>query len=190
MGKIWDLAQLERRTKGGVYDLAIVDAPATGHGLAMLRAPSTYAGVARVGPIRRQARIIDRFVRDPALTGVLAAALPEEIPVNETIELEQRLRSELGMRLHTIVLNAVYPERFTAGDARRLGAVDGRGSPEARAAARAALSEHRRARAERAQGRRLRRAAAAPVVTVPHVFEPELGPPELERISRVLERRL
>src|SRR5215208_380650 len=34
MGKIWDLAQLERRTEGAVYDLAIVDAPATGHGLA------------------------------------------------------------------------------------------------------------------------------------------------------------
>ena len=63
-----------------MYDLAIVDAPATGHGLAMLRAPSTYAGVARVGPIRRQALIIDEFVRDPETTGVLAVALPEEMP--------------------------------------------------------------------------------------------------------------
>ncbi|HEU0024889.1 MAG TPA: ArsA-related P-loop ATPase [Thermoleophilaceae bacterium] len=190
MGKIWDLAQLERRTEGAVYDLAIVDAPATGHGLAMLRAPSTYAGVARVGPIRRQALIIDEFVRDPAATGVVAAALPEEIPVNETIELEARLGEELGMKLDAIVVNAVYPQRFNAEEARRIEALDGRGSAEARAAARAALSEHRRARAERAQAARLRRAAGAPVMTLPHLFEPAIGPQELERLSRVLERRL
>ena len=49
MGKVWDLAQLERRTAGSVFDVTIVDAPSTGHGLAMLRAPHTYASVARVG---------------------------------------------------------------------------------------------------------------------------------------------
>jgi anion-transporting ArsA/GET3 family ATPase len=190
MGKVWDLAQLERRTEGAVYDLAIVDAPATGHGLAMLSAPSTYAGVARVGPIRRQALTIDKFVRDPDCTGVLAVALPEEIPVNETIELEKRLRDELGMELDAIAVNAVYPQRFGAADARRLAALDGRGSDEARAAARAALSEERRARAERAQATRLRRAASAPVFTLPYLFEAEIGPAELDRLARVLERRL
>ncbi len=190
MGKVWDLAQLERRTEGAVYDLAIVDAPATGHGLAMLRAPSTYAGVARVGPIRRQALIIDAFVRDTDATGVLAAALPEEMPVNETIELEGRLRDELGMALDAIVVNAVYPQRFSAADARRLGALDGRGSAEVRAAAAAALSEERRARAERSQTARLRRAAEAPVFTLPFIFEPDIGLEQLERLASVLERRL
>ena len=190
MGKVWDLAQLERRTEGAVYDLAIVDAPATGHGLAMLRAPSTYAGVARVGPIRRQALIIDAFVRDRETTGVVAAALPEEIPVNETIELEGRLREELDLGLDAILVNAVYPQRFSAADARRLEALDGRGSTEARAAARAALSEERRARGERSQTARLRRAADAPVFTLPFLFEPDIGPEQLERLARVLERRL
>ncbi len=190
MGKIWDLAQLERRTEGAVYDLAIVDAPATGHGLAMLRAPSTYAGVARVGPIRRQALIIDEFVRDPDTTGVLAVALPEEIPVNETIDLEARLRDELGVNLHATVLNAVLPQRFSAADARRLETLSKSGTKEAQAAGRAALSEFRRARGERSQGRRLRRATRAPVVTLPHLFEPEIGAEQLERLARVLERRL
>ena len=71
IGKVWDLAQLERRTGGSVFDLTIVDSPPTGHGLAMLRAPATYATVARVGPISRQARIIDAFLRDHGSTGVL-----------------------------------------------------------------------------------------------------------------------
>ena len=190
MGKVWDLAQLERRTEGAVYDLAIVDAPATGHGLAMLSAPSTYAGVARVGPIRRQAEIIDAFVRDPDSAGVVAVTLPEEIPVNETIDLEARLRDELEMELDAVVVNAVHPQRFTAADARRLARIDGRGSDEARAAVRSALSEERLARAERSQARRLRRASGAKQLTLPFVFEPELGLEELDRLARVLERRL
>jgi hypothetical protein len=63
-------------------------------------------------------------------------------------------------------------------------------STATRAALAAALSEHRRARAEHSQLRRLRRAASAPVVTLPRVFEPELGRDDLERLSFELERRL
>jgi anion-transporting ArsA/GET3 family ATPase len=192
IGKVWDLAQLERRTGGSVFDLAIVDAPATGHGLAMLRAPSTFAAVARVGPVGRQAEKIDRFLRDRAQTGVLTAALPEEMPVNETVEFERALRRELGMTVDAIVVNAVHPARFSAAEARALEAARaGAGSRgSAPAAIAAALSEHLRARGEHAQVRRLRRAAEAPVVTLPRIFEPELDRDDLERLSAELERRL
>jgi anion-transporting ArsA/GET3 family ATPase len=189
MGKVWDLAQLERRTGGSVFDLAIVDAPATGHGLAMLRAPSTFAAVARVGPIGRQAEKIDRSLRDAAHTGVLTAALPEEMPVNETVEFERALRRDLNISVDAIVVNAVHPERFKRSEAARLEAASG-GSGVARAAVAAAISEHRRARGEHAQVRRLRRAAEAPVVTLPRIFEPELDRDDLERLSAELERRL
>jgi anion-transporting ArsA/GET3 family ATPase len=190
IGKVWDLAQLERRTGGSVFDLAIVDAPATGHGLAMLRAPRTFAGVAKVGPIARQAATIDAFLRDGASTGVLVTALPEEMPVNETIDFERSLRDELGMGVDAIVVNALHPRRFTAAEARTLESLDGRAGPAARAALRAALSEHNRARAEHAQLRRLKRAAEAPLTTLPRIFEPELGLPELEQLSGELERKL
>ena len=189
IGKVWDLAQLERRTGGSVFDLAIVDAPATGHGLAMLRAPRTFAGVAKVGPIARQAATIDAFLRDGASTGVLVTALPEEMPVNETIDFERSLRDELGMGVDAIVVNALHPRRFTAAEARTLDSLDGR-RPAARAALSAALSEHNRARAEHAQLRRLKRAAEAPLTTLPRIFEPELGLPELEQLSAELERKL
>jgi anion-transporting ArsA/GET3 family ATPase len=190
IGKVWDMAQLERRTGGSVYDLAIVDAPATGHGLAMLRAPATYAAIARVGPIARQAGIIAAFLADPAQTAVVAVALPEEMPVTETVELERGLGDELGRGLDAIVVNAVEPKRFSATEAERLSSLDGRGSPGARAAVAAALSERNRAAAQHAQVRRLRRSATAPVTTLPYVAEPELGVEELERLSRELERRL
>jgi anion-transporting ArsA/GET3 family ATPase len=190
IGKVWDLAQLERRTGGSVFDLAIVDAPATGHGIAMLRAPSTYASVARVGPVRRQATIIDRFLRDSRRTGVVAVALPEEMPVNETIELERRLAEEMRMAIDHAIVNALYPERFSAAEAERLRAADGKGSPDAVGALHAAVAEHERVRGQRAQLRRLRRRVEAPVGTLPFIFEPELGPAQIEALADRLERAL
>jgi anion-transporting ArsA/GET3 family ATPase len=189
IGKVWDLAQLEPRTGGPAFDLAIVDAPATGHGLAMLRAPGTYANIARVGPVGRHAERIDSFLRDSRQTGVLAVALPEEMPVNETVEFERALDRELGMVIDAILVNAVHPARFKPEECRRLEAVAG-GSRVARAAVDAALAEHRRARGEHAQVRRLRRAATAPVATLPRIFEPELGRDQIERLSGELERKL
>jgi anion-transporting ArsA/GET3 family ATPase len=184
IGKVWDLAQLERRTGGSVFDVAIVDAPATGHGIAMLRAPSTYAGVARVGPIRRQALAIDRFLRNRRRTGVVVVALPEEMPVNETLDLELRLREEMGMEIDAAIVNGLYPERFRRGHAKRLRDADGL------APVRAALAEHERVRGQRSQLRRLRRGLDARVATLPFLFEPELGPAELEELARRLERAL
>ena len=66
IGKVWELAQLDRRVKKGAkYDLVIVDAPATGHGLGLLRTPKTFGDIARVGPIKRQADTIYEFITDP-----------------------------------------------------------------------------------------------------------------------------
>ena len=189
IGKIWELAQLERKTpKAAPYDLVIVDAPATGHGLAMLQAPRTYADVARVGPIRRQALIIDKFLADPGSTGVLAVAHPEEMAVTETLDLERRLRGEMSQRLEAIVVNGIYPERFSASEAEQIQSIDGRGSPEARAALRAALFEHHWARGQQSELRRLRSEAEAPIVTLPYLFEEELSLDDLEGLSRELEQ--
>ena len=57
IGKVWELAQFERRTSGAdAYDLVIVDSPAAGHGVGILRTPRTFAEIARVGPIAHQGR--------------------------------------------------------------------------------------------------------------------------------------
>jgi anion-transporting ArsA/GET3 family ATPase len=190
-GKIWELAQLQRKTaEARPYDLVIVDAPATGHGVALLRAPRTFRDVARVGPISRQADRIDSFISDRRTTGVVAVALAEEMPVNETIEFRERLRKDMGMALDRVVVNALYPERFSGAEAERMAAVDGRGSKAARAALGAAISEHHRARVQRGQLRRLKRDLDVPVITLPHLFEPELGREQFELLSRELERRL
>src|SRR5213592_1115528 len=69
IGKIWELAQLDRKVKEGrKYDLVVVDAPATGHGIGFLQTPRTFASIARVGPIHSQAQQLARFITDPSLT--------------------------------------------------------------------------------------------------------------------------
>ncbi|HWH45137.1 MAG TPA: ArsA family ATPase [Thermoleophilaceae bacterium] len=189
IGKIWELAQLERRDRRSApYDLVIVDAPATGHGLGMLGTPRTFRDVARVGPLARRADYIHSFLTDPALTGVAVVALPEEMPVNETLELRDELRSRLGMEIDVAIVNGVYPERFTGPEAERIAAVAGEDGPLG-SALHAALAEHNRARTQRVQLRRLRK-ELDPVVALPYLFEPELRGGELERLSRELERRL
>ncbi len=78
IGKLWELAQLERRTAGAdTHDLVIVDAPASGHGVGILRTPRMFASIARVGPIANQAQRIATTLADPAFTCVVAVSTPE-----------------------------------------------------------------------------------------------------------------
>ena len=193
IGKVWELALLERRRRGDTpYDLVILDGPPTGQGLGMLRTPQTFADVARVGPVRKKALTIDSFLRDPERTGVVAVALPEEMPVNEAVEFRTRLRDQMGYDAGLVVMNGLLPERFSGEDAEAMERVDGdAGDPTVAAALRTALTEQRRCRAQRSQLRRLKRGTdGAPVVTLPFLFETDLGLDEWERLSADLERRL
>jgi anion-transporting ArsA/GET3 family ATPase len=190
VGKVWELAQQQRRSTADPYDLVVMDSPASGHGLAMLRAPRTFGEIARVGPVQRRAEMIHSFLRDPKRTGVVSVALPQEMPVNETLEFRVKLEQEMGMRTDVVVVNAVLPDRFSSEEAERIEAVNGgHGAPEVAAALRAALSEHRRARSQRVQLRRLKK-AVPDAVTLPYLFEPELGLKDFEKLSVELERKL
>jgi anion-transporting ArsA/GET3 family ATPase len=192
MGKVWELAQLQRRAHAAArYDLVIVDAPATGHGVATMRAPKTFADIARVGPIASQGQAMHAMITDPDSTGVVAVALPEEMPVNETLSLRDSLRSELGLGLDRVVVNGVYDQRFSAREASALRrAADTAGTPAARAALRAALSEHLRARGQREQMARLEEGTGDAPVLLPFLFEPDLDLPAYERLSERLESEL
>jgi anion-transporting ArsA/GET3 family ATPase len=187
IGKIWELAQLDRKVKHGrKYDLVIVDAPATGHGIGFLQTPRTFAAIARVGPIHSQAKTLDRFITDHEHTGTAIVALPEEMPVNESAALEHDLRTEVGVAVDRVYLNGLYPERFSNAEANRLSELADAQNGLVRAAARAALSEHNRARSQRAQLSRLRRRVETPVKTLPFLFEPELGVEAARRLSQRL----
>jgi anion-transporting ArsA/GET3 family ATPase len=191
IGKVWELAQLHRRTRGAApYDLVIVDAPATGHGVGLLRTPRTFAEIARVGPIAHQGQTIAETIGDPEFTGVIAVATPEEMPVNETGTLVDELARD-GVSLELVVLNALYPARFDAEEILELtSALTKTRSALARTALRAALSEHARAATQREQRDRLREQVDGRLVELPYVFADHVGLPELERLATALEEAL
>lgn len=188
IAKVWELAQVERWDRHNrAYDLVVVDAPASGHGIGMLTTPRTFGEIARVGPIRRQATKVSDMLADPARTGYVAVALPEEMPVTETIELERRLRDAVGLGLDTIVMNAMWPERFSSADVTKLRAAERDGhDPGALGAVRAALKVHERVKAQRAHMRRLEGETEAPVTALPFVFESELELSHYEQLAAVL----
>jgi anion-transporting ArsA/GET3 family ATPase len=191
IGKVWELAQLERRTSGASpYDLVVVDSPAAGHGIGILRTPRTFAEIARVGPIAHQGGTIAATIADRDFTAVVAVATAEEMPVNETLWLRDALEKD-GLPLDEVIVNAIYPERFDADDEAELRrALAGARTPLQRAAVRAALSELTRVRGQRAECARLGDGLEMTPVELPYVFAESLGPPELELLATALEAGL
>ena len=188
IGKIWELALDERKVKRGrPYDLVIVDAPATGHGIGFLETPRTFARIAKVGPMHAQANALDSFICNHRRTGVVLVALPEEMPVNESAQLEERLIEEVGVSVDRAYMNGLYPERFGEDEAELLerGAANGNGGA-ATAALKAASGQHRRAVGQRRQLARLRELLTTEVSTLPFVFRPELGMDEISGLAELI----
>lgn len=94
------------------WDMVIVDAPSTGHIIGQLAAPQAVNGLVKVGLIRTQTDWMLEMLSDPTITGLMAVCTPEEMPVNETIELAERVRLETTVELAAVVVNRVLPELF------------------------------------------------------------------------------
>ena len=113
------------------------------------------------------------------------------MPVVETLELGAKLEEAVGLGLEAIIVNGVWPERFSArrrqGAARR---VAQRPRPGGAAAVRAALAEHDRARMQRGHLDRLTKESGTKVVTLPYLFASELGLPEYQLLADDLAESL
>lgn len=113
LGKIWHLAQLRSEDPSGRrFDLIVVDAPATGHGVAFLDVPRVAVSAVRAGPLRTHARRVEQLLEDPDQTLVLPVALAEELPAREIAELTQRVRDEMGISIDRVIVNAVVGPPF------------------------------------------------------------------------------
>jgi len=107
LGKLWHLTT--REISGGArWPLFIVDAPSTGHGLALLSGPAAVTELVRGGPLRRHVDAVLSLLRDGGRTAVLPVALAEELPVNEVLELREAVARQ-GLTLGPVIANAVEP---------------------------------------------------------------------------------
>jgi len=137
------------------FDVVLFDAPATGHGLDMLRVPQVIVELAPPGVLRSDAERAWDMFRDPARSGVVVVTLPEEMPTNESLQLCAALRDELTLPIAEIVVNSLLPPLFPQAEA---SALEQLGVLDVSTPARAVLSSGvRRATRERIQDESLNR---------------------------------
>ncbi len=75
----------------------VIDAFATGHFMNLFRAPKAMSEIISFGPMGEQSRGIDQWLRDANFCHVHIATLAEDLPITETIELYNNLKSEFGI---------------------------------------------------------------------------------------------
>jgi len=104
LGKLWYHEQ-ERISGRNRFDVIVLDAPATGHAISMLRTPISVEHVVPPGAMRENAKIIRELLCDAKRTCIHIVTLPEEMPVNEAKELHQICTEEFGIRCGTTIVN-------------------------------------------------------------------------------------
>jgi anion-transporting ArsA/GET3 family ATPase len=110
LGKIlWHV----RETDGAQprWDRVVVDAPATGHALTFLGVPQVLLDTLPPGTMADEATWMRDCLVDGAVTKALVVALPEELPILESLELATGLRA-LQLTLAAVVLNQATEPRF------------------------------------------------------------------------------
>jgi anion-transporting ArsA/GET3 family ATPase len=177
-----------RQEEGGRprWDLVVVDAPATGHAVQLLRVPSALLDTVPGGPLRRDAEWMQALLVDPAKTALALVTLPEEMPVNEAIELDAQVRGVLGIHREALFVNAMPATRFAEGEGARLDALAAAGGALGAAARAARLQTLRAAQARRYLGR-ARAALDLPTLVLPLLPLASWGPEAVEGIAAAIQ---
>ena len=99
------LGKVKQLERSGAADVIVVDGPAAGHALTMLRTPRALGESVVVGPIRQQAHDVLEMLNDETRCQVVIVTLPEPTPVNESVETAFSLEEDIGVKLAPVVVN-------------------------------------------------------------------------------------
>ncbi|HZW88350.1 MAG TPA: ArsA family ATPase [Myxococcaceae bacterium] len=176
LGKVlWHVRQWPDAPGG--FDRVVLDLPATGHALTLLGVPQSLVSALPSGPMSSEADWMLDLLTDPVVTSAVLVSLPEELPVNETLELTEALRSRLRIRVGAVVLNQSVESRFGPAD---LSALAGRPGLSA-------LVQTYEEDARRSQEATERlRAIDAPLVRLPRLVGAEIRREELVSLGDAL----
>lgn len=133
------------------WDLIIVDAPATGHGLYLLRIPVVITSALRVGHMVDEAKNMLALLRNPARCRVELVTLPEEMPVSETMELAATLTDELQLPLGRIFVNRLVTSDLNEEERAAVGKALQAATGAERSVLGAAMFRHERSCAQQEQ---------------------------------------
>jgi Mrp family chromosome partitioning ATPase len=156
-----------------VYDLVVVDAPASGHAVSMLLNARGLVDTVRSGPLRDQADKVLALIARPT-TEVVLVTLPQTTPVNETVETGFALEDQVHARLRAVVVNQTFPTADAIPDGDVADALQTLGI-DAGTTVTAALDQalnrtRKRSEDEDAQRAELRRRLPLPMIDLPDVF--------------------
>ncbi len=184
LGKILHEARAEERGRPR-WDLVVVDAPATGHAVQLLRVPSALVDTIPAGPLRRDAEWMEALLVDPVRTALAIVTLPEEMPVNEAIELDAEVRGVLGIHRAALFVNAMPEARFSAEEEGRLAGLEDEPPPLGPAARAARLQAIRAEQAERYLAR-ARAALDLPATVIPLLPIADWGRRAVEQVAAAI----
>lgn len=179
LGKI--LYHLQEKLPDGKdrYETIVLDAPATGHAITFLNVPQVLLRTVPPGPLAREALKMKDLLVDPRITAAVLVAMPEELPVNEALELHAALKDKVNIRTYAAVLNGVFTRRFSEAELEAL--VD---HPELH---RVAKAHHDREAMAVLAETKLERNLQVPVHLVPRIFTPTFGRKAIEQVMGHLE---
>jgi anion-transporting ArsA/GET3 family ATPase len=193
MREILVLGKVKALQRAGAADVIVVDGPAAGHAVTFLLSPKGLLDAVRVGPVLTQAVEVTEMLDDPDRAQVVLVTVPEETPVNETVETAHTFIERIGLTLGPLVVNAVYPDRHldgmaTADEIRAVAAAAGVAVPDGDVEhlARAARFVTRRRQLQEEQLARLAEQLDVPAVMLPFLFSADIGPAELEVLADAL----
>ncbi len=196
IGKVMDVERTRNRDGAPTWDTIVVDAPSTGQGINLLRVPRAMMDMTGAGPFFRNTKLIHDLLLDPTRTIVHLVTLPEEMPVNETIETFRRLEEEVGVTQGAVIVNHVREQRFSLEELQGLEAISLQLASRDRAmggvlrgVVGSVLQLERRARLERSYLARLESEIPRPMITLPALATRDLGPDEVDLIADRLESR-
>jgi anion-transporting ArsA/GET3 family ATPase len=187
LGKAWWHTSEVREDGSLKYDVVILDAPATGHGLDMLRVPKIIVEIVPPGILRADAEVARTMFQDPTRCGVILVTLPEEMPVTETIELATALAGELSLPIAKVVINGVLPPLFSPEERAALLRANVAPGPGASAAILAGQARATRENVQSESLARLSQATAlahAPTSFLPLLFEDAARPRAIADLSK------
>lgn len=108
LGKVRELFRREKPRRGEpVYDLVVVDAPATGHALSLVGFPRTLLRTMPPGPLRTLGRDLDDLLSDASRSALVVVAEPAELAAREAEELIAVAASKGGLATGLVVVNRV-----------------------------------------------------------------------------------
>jgi len=132
VGHLWWLTSLAASEAGLELDHVVVDAPATGHGASLFDIPRLLASLRTSGLLAVETDRVTRMMADPTWTGAVVVALPEELSVDETLELVPRLSERTGRPPLALIVNRSVDVEDARAQASTLDGLRARLSPAAR----------------------------------------------------------